>query len=573
MFQRALRNDPVDLAIIVLSVTATLLLYSELTALGIVAWVIAYGALLGVVVTRLRPRWQGVLRQSVGGLVILTFAVTPPLTTDEVSSAPIAWLSMGFVLVLLSALPMIEAIAGYVGVRIANVPGLTVIPPVPLLKRLLHVVVLAAPALLFLLSRLHVDGWFWTLVAVPIGLTVLVIYAIAWLRQRTSRRTRSALPGALAALKPDFVVYWDAPANTGFQLAMWLPYLRRLDRPFFIMLRNRRSWNDAVAVAGDVPVVLAPTMRDVDELTVPSLRVAFYTNNAARNTHFVRFQKLTHIQLLHGESDKAPSYNPVTAMYDRVYVAGQAGQDRYARHGVLIDPRKFVIVGRPQVESILPASAGARDRPHPVALYAPTWRGIRLDSSYTSLDVAEEIVEDLLARGCAVMFRPHPWSYKDPSHRAINERIQQRLGAHRSQTGVPHVFGDEAERLRSVNDCVNDSDLMISDVSSVVGDFLYSLKPLITTAFGRDLAEFMAEFPLARAGYVITDDRATWAAAFDDALGPDSRRTIREEMREYYLGSFPADDYASGFIDAARRDIDGTPPIGYAEAETDGESD
>lgn len=571
MFQRALRNDPVDLAIIVLSVTATLLLYSELTALGIVAWIIAYGALLGVVVTRLRPRWQGVLRQSVGGLVILTFAVTPPLTTDEVSSAPIAWLSMGFVLVLLSALPMIEAIAGYVGVRIANVPGLTVIPPVPLLKRLLHVVVLAAPALLFLLSRLHVDGWFWTLVAVPIGLTVLVIYAIAWLRQRTSRRTRSALPGALTALKPDFVVYWDAPANTGFQLAMWLPYLRRLDRPFFIMLRNRRSWNDAVAVAGDVPVVLAPTMRDVDELTVPSLRVAFYTNNAARNVHYVRFQKLTHIQLLHGESDKAPSYNPVTAMFDRIYVAGQAGQDRYAQHGVLIDPRKFVIVGRPQVESIQPMAGSAPA--HPSVLYAPTWRGLYLDSSYSSLGVAEEIVAELLARGCTIIYRPHPWSYKTPEHRAVNLRVQQMLADDSARTGRAHAFGAAAEKDRSINDCFNDSDLMISDVSSVVGDFLYSLKPLITTAFGRDLAEFMAEFPLARAGYVITDDRATWAAAFDDALGPDSRRTIREEMREYYLGSFPADDYASGFIDAARRDIDGTPPIGHAEAETDGESD
>lgn len=571
MFQRALRNDPVDLAIIVLSVTATLLLYSELTALGIVAWVIAYGALLGVVVTRLRPRWQGVLRQSVGGLVILTFAVTPPLTTDEVSSAPIAWLSMGFVLVLLSALPMIEAIAGYVGVRIANVPGLTVIPPVPLLKRLLHVVVLAAPALLFLLSRLHVDGWFWTLVAVPIGLTVLVIYAIAWLRQRTSRRTRSALPGALTALKPDFVVYWDAPANTGFQLAMWLPYLRRLDRPFFIMLRNRRSWNEAVAVAGDVPVVLAPTMRDVDELTVPSLRAAFYMNNAARNVHYVRFQKLTHIQLLHGESDKAPSYNPVTAMFDRIYVAGQAGQDRYAQHGVLIDPRKFVIVGRPQVESIRPVAASAPA--HPTVLYAPTWRGLYLDSSYSSLGVAEEIVAELLARGCTIIYRPHPWSYKTPEHRAVNLRVQQMLAVDSAKTSRAHAFGAAAEKDRSINDCFNDSDLMISDVSSVVGDFLYSLKPLITTAFGRDLAEFAAEFPLARAGYVITDDRATWTAAFDDALGPDSRRAIREEMREYYLGSFPADDYASGFIDAARRDIDGTPPIGHAEAETDGESD
>lgn len=573
MFQRALRNDPMDLAIIVLSVTATLLLYSEHSTLGVVAWIVAYAALLALVIYRLAPDWQGVLRPSVGGLVILTFAATPPLTTDEVTSAPVAWLSIGFVLVLLSAIPMIETIAGYVGVRVANVPGLTVMPQLPLLKRILHVVMLASPALLFAMSRFQVDGVLWTAVAVPVGLTVLVIYLIAFLRQRTSRRTRAALPGALTALAPDFVLYWDAPKNTAFQLAMWLPYLRRLDRPFFIMLRNRRSWADAVAVAGDNPVVLAPTMLDVDELTVPTLRAAFYTNNAARNTHFVRFQKLTHIQLLHGESDKAPSYNPVTAMYDKVYVAGQAGQDRYARHGVLIDPRKFVIVGRPQVEGIEPASAPLSTREHPAVLYAPTWRGVRLDSSYSSLEVAEEIVESLLARGCAVMFRPHPWSYKDAAHRAINQRVQQRLAAHRAQTGVPHVFGAEAETLRSLNECFNDTDAMISDVSSVVGDYLYSLKPLVTTAIGHDLEAFLDDFPLARAGYVLTDDRATWDAALDDALGADSRLTERTQLREYYLGDFPVDDYASGFLRAARRDIDETEPIGTAEAETDGESD
>ena len=60
----------------------------------------------------------------------------------------------------------------------------------------------------------------------------------------------------------------------------------------------------------------------------------------------VRFNQLTHIQLLHGDSDKASSFNPVTAMFDRIFVAGQAAIDRYAANGVLI-PRGEVRHRRP----------------------------------------------------------------------------------------------------------------------------------------------------------------------------------------------------------------------------------
>src|SRR5690625_5823159 len=61
---------------------------------------------------------------------------------------------------------------------------------------------------------------------------------------------------------------------------------------------------------------------------------------------------MTHVQLLHGDSDKASSFNPVTAFYDNVFVAGQAGIDRYENNGVDIPKHKFTIVGRPQVESV-----------------------------------------------------------------------------------------------------------------------------------------------------------------------------------------------------------------------------
>jgi hypothetical protein len=50
----------------------------------------------------------------------------------------------------------------------------------------------------------------------------------------------------------------------------------------------------------------------------------------------------------------------VHAIYDLIFTAGQAGIDRYARHGVSIPAEKFRIVGRPQVELIRPGSSAQR---------------------------------------------------------------------------------------------------------------------------------------------------------------------------------------------------------------------
>src|SRR5699024_5981034 len=142
----------------------------------------------------------------------------------------------------------------------------------------------------------------------------------------------------------------------------------------------------------------------------PSVRGVFYVNNAMRNNHMVRYSQLTHIQLLHGESDKASSASPVLRMYDRDFVAGQAAIDRFAKFGVAMPPGIFRIVGRPQVEDVLPPRAPIGQSGSPTVLYAPTWRGNQAETDYSSLQRGPEIVQGLLDRGCRVVFRPHPYS-------------------------------------------------------------------------------------------------------------------------------------------------------------------
>src|SRR5690606_40025634 len=115
-------------------------------------------------------------------------------------------------------------------------------------------------------------------------------------------------------------------------------------------------------------------------------------------------------------------------------------------------------------------------KPAPVVLYAPTWMGLHSYDNSTSLPVAPAMVQRLVERGVRVIFRPHPLSRK-PAEIDQVRAVEEVLRADREATGRKHVWGKKAESTWSVADCVNHSDALISDVSSVVSDYLASLKP------------------------------------------------------------------------------------------------
>ncbi|MEU7841930.1 CDP-glycerol glycerophosphotransferase family protein [Micromonospora sp. NPDC049114] len=369
-----------------------------------------------------------------------------------------------------------------------------------------------------------------------------------------------AVGRALRRHQPEFLLYFSAPPGSEYQVTMWLPYLERIGRPFMVVLREP-EFLAPIAAATDAPVVYCPTLRAMDEALAPSLRVAFYVNHGAKNSHCIRFTQLTHIQLHHGDSDKAPSANPVSGIFDRIFVAGPAAIDRYARAGVQIPAEKFVIVGRPQVESI-------NVRPEPLAaeaprtvLYTPTWTGHHADADYCSLPVAEPMLRKLLDRGATVILRAHPYTTQNPASARQLGRLTEMLAADRARTGRPHVWG-AAGRDLSLVECVNRSDALISDVSGVISDYLYSGKPFAVTDMSGEGDRFTERFPLAGAGYVLHRDMTNLDEVLGQLLGADPMAPGRWATRRRYLGDFPAESYADAFLDAARRELepDWTPP-------------
>lgn len=416
-----------------------------------------------------------------------------------------------------------------------------------------------------LVTALQWPAWLLVFAAVAAAAVSAGAVTVAAQRRLFGRgRAMNRLRQLVSEYEPKFLVYFTAPAGSNYQIMMWLPHLEALGERFIVVLREPGPF-PAVAAATGSPVIYCPEMSTFDQCVVPSLRAVFYVNNGAKNTHCVRYGELTHVFLNHGDSDKVSSFNPITAMYDRVFVAGQAGIDRYRNNGVDIPLHRFRIVGRPQVASVVPAARSIAEVAAPTVLYAPTWTGHYADANYSSLPIAVELVQALLDRGATVILRHHP--YSTGNRRAIGQlaAAHRLLAADADRTGREHVYGEAATSGLSLIECFNRSDALVSDVSSVASEYLYSEKPFAITDMTGLGDGFQDVFSLARVSYVIERDAGNIAGVLANLLQTDPLCEQRRAAKAHYLGDLPTESYGEAFTAEARRCVAGDPVSPHSE--------
>lgn len=381
--------------------------------------------------------------------------------------------------------------------------------------------------------------WPWT---VPAAL-VLVAGTVGWLlRQARGLRRSSAsdtqrVVDDLAAGQPRYIVYVAASTGMARHIAnQWLPVFDRVPTPGFVMVRGASELPSLIATR--LPVVYAAGARQVEQLTLPGVRAAFYQSFALKNANLQRNPDLVHVMLNHGDSDKASSFNGQAAGYDELWVAGPIAVERYLNAGVNLAADRFVLVGRPQVADLVAGPLERQPGEAPVVLYAPTWEGYYDETDHTSLDrMGESLVRWLLARPqpVRVWFKPHPASGRLRwSVGASVERIKQLLTA----AGPQHVLVDAAGM--TLNEALNSADVLVTDVSSVASDYLATRRPLVVTdpqRFGPQ--RFAATYPSLTSAYLLDAELATAPAVFEAALGPDPLAAARRETELRVLGDHP----------------------------------
>jgi hypothetical protein len=367
----------------------------------------------------------------------------------------------------------------------------------------------------------------------------LGVFGVWWLRRR--RRApgdQEALIDELTAYAPNAIVYMSAGAgHSQYMLNQWLPAFHAMDKRAMIVVRER---NNITPIAPThLPVVYAPRTRDVERLVLPSVKLAFYLANSGTNVHLQREAGVRHIFLNHGDSDKSTSANPVSRVYDEVWVAGPAAIDRYAAAGIDIPLQRFAVVGRPQVDGLTvgPRRADGIRR----LLYAPTFEGKYDDANYSSLEtMGVALVRTILDTHAdlGIIFKPHPATGRHRSGmRAAMAQVTRLL--HDAANAEQHVvaIGDDAPKLY---DCFEMADVLVSDISSVVTDFLHTERPiLVSNPRGLNRGDFVRMFPTQGASYLVDPDLGGLAAALAEALGPDRLAGERRATKRYVLGDLP----------------------------------
>ncbi|HEX8488898.1 MAG TPA: CDP-glycerol glycerophosphotransferase family protein [Propionibacteriaceae bacterium] len=331
------------------------------------------------------------------------------------------------------------------------------------------------------------------------------------------------LPQNAAAL-----FFATGPENL-YQFEQWRRPLEQLAErtPVFVIV-DRPDTGDLILSTSSLPVTFARSSAQLEELVAErDVRVVLYCNQVEPNFRMLRFAAPVHVQIGHGESDKASSVSNQHKAYDLVFVAGEVASRRLGDALRGFDPdSRTVSIGRPQLDHRYP---GAPDWPRDSGrriLYAPTWEGDRPTIAYGSLaSHGVPLVQALLAEpDVRVIYRPHPRTgTASPAAAAADRRIRSLLGS----PGGRHLVdrGDYGWQW-------DFADVCITDISAVAYDWLATGKPLVVTEPvhrqavipASPLLERLPLLPAADAGRV-----GSWLARLDE-----SRETLAELSRLYF---------------------------------------
>jgi hypothetical protein len=396
-------------------------------------------------------------------------------------------------------------------------------------------------------------GAFGSVVAIGALLVAATLVYLAWaffVAQKLRAGQRSAGDSLLAELAgpdPVFVIYVSLAARQSkYIVNQWLPAFDAQPCNGIIVVREASQL--APLAATRHPVVYAPTTRHVESLVLPSVRAAFYLAYGEKNSNLLRDPNLIHVMLAHGDSDKATSASALVRIFDETWVAGQAGVDRFAKARIPMAPERFAVIGRPQVSGL---PVGPTGQEPVVILYAPTFEGYYEQTTHSSLDtMGVDLVRRLLADRpeVQVWFRPHPSSgVLRPTMLTAIDTITDLLkaapGGHLVSTGGGS----------SITECLVRADVLVSDVSSVVSDYLQTERPVIVCdPDGLSADEFAQRYPSQAGSYRLTPGLPELDVVLADALGADPLHARRLEMKHYVLGDPPGGPQAAFAANVAR---------------------
>lgn len=457
--------------------------------------------------------------------VVFTVVLLAGLNLAGVDLGLIEWMTVLLIILLQSTLPYY----GLVNSRVASIermaPGERIgLPPY---SKWLPLILSTSP-LIFLYNSILA-----MLIVTGVWLSIAPYIYKLFVRKVKKEDILNNNLTQLHEYSPQLVIYVSGLAKVAYQINQWLPVLERLHVKPLVLIRERRivrGINDT-----EIPIFYARTMVDVETIydaAGDGLSVVLYPANTMKNVQSLRHSRLQHYFINHGESDKSVNQSKLLMAYDKLLVGGPLAEQRLRDSGLPVRHGQIEYVGRPQAEILLDQKKEGKEIE--TILYAPTWEGFVEDADYCSVrEFGLSVISELASTGdYKLIIKLHPYT----GHRnvEVREAMQNMKKFVADLDSVEWI--DAAE---PIHECMNRSDLLITDISSVLNEYLVTRKPMVLMNVRNDSPQTLQDlFPSTRACYVMNKGGSITELINDISLN-DSKECDRQEVRRLSLGEFP----------------------------------
>ncbi len=342
----------------------------------------------------------------------------------------------------------------------------------------------------------------------------------------------------LEYIKPKVVLYLAGKANSSYQGNMWFRVLEKIDAKVAVVVRDYGILYGLDKT--NLPIIYIKDMFELEYLEIFGVRTILYPSNTTKVSQSLRLYRLNHYFINHGESDKVVNQSKLLMAYDKLLLAGKLAHERLIEANLPLRDNQIVFVGRPQVELFLKVESISSIH---TILYAPTWEGFVEEANYTSVgEFGVSLIKylgQLSKHGMKIYFKPHPFT-------AITKRnnIKEYY-----LTMINIAKESEIQFIdfnNSIYDYMNLCDLMITDISSVISDFLYTEKPMILTNSQKQIHERInKDFTSSKSLYIL-DNPENINNLIVEIQTNDYLKDVRLNMKNDVLGNI-SDGYFNTF--------------------------